>query len=207
MSIDDYLEELRRLLPLTRRERFLREAEMHLREASEARLRDGLGRVEAEALAVEAFGPVAVVAERMRRETAPVVVRRASGVAFVGLSALFLPLYVVPENLLPPAPWAERPEYLGVLLGVALGCWLGALGLAAAASVAPAGIGAQALVASAVLGLGCGVSALAAAVAWHVEAPSTPWSIVAIAVPITIVALGGVVGAASWARERVRIVS
>jgi hypothetical protein len=207
MSIAEYLAELRRLLPSTRRERFLREAEAHLLEAAEAHVRGGLGRGEAEARAVESFGPATVVAERVRRETAPVVVRRASGVALVALSSLFLPLYAVPENLLPPAPWAERPPYLGALLGIALGCWLGALALAAVASIAPAGIGARALTASAVLGVGCGISALSSAIAWHIEAPATPWSIVAIAAPITAVALVGVVGAASCARERARIVS
>jgi hypothetical protein len=48
--------------------------------------------------------------------------------------ALFvLPLYGIPENTLPPAPWTERPDYLTWKLYVAEAAWVVALGAAAAA--------------------------------------------------------------------------
>lgn len=202
MTIPAYLAELRAHLPSTRRSRLLREVEAHLRDATAAHVRAGLDREAAEARAVAQFGPAAVVAARMRRETAPVAVRRAAAVALVALASLFLPLYAVPENLLPPAPWQERPSYLGVLLTLALVFWLGALVVAAVAVCVRPRLAAAAIVVAALLGACSGALALAAAAAWHVEAPETPWSVLLIAAPLTTIAVLGVFAAGAWARER-----
>jgi hypothetical protein len=204
VSVDDYLRELRRLLPSTRRERFLRESEAHLRETVDRLTRDGVARREAEARAVEAFGPAAEVAARMRRETAPIAVRRAGGVAVVALASLVAPLYAVPENLLPPAPWPERPAYLGTLLTVALACWLGALVAAASGWALPPRGGARALGLACLLGLASGAASVAAAMAWHVEAPATPWHVTMLVVLSTLLALAAVSAAAAWAHTRAR---
>ena len=178
------------------------EVEAHLREATAARLAERVDRAEAETQAIEAFGSAEVVAARMWRETARVAIRRAAGVALVALGLLVLPLYVVPENLLPPAPWEQRPGYLGVLLVTALVTWVFAGVHAAFAFVAPAAHGACALALAAGFALASGLSALAAGIAWHVEAPETPWSITAMCLPLTMLALAGVTAAAAWARSR-----
>ena len=203
MTIDAYLAELRRLLPATRRGRFLREAEDHLRDAAQAFVTDGLDPEAAAARAVGDFGSAGEIALRLRRETAPVAVRWAAGVALLGLGLLFLPLYAVPENLLPPAPWDERPGYLGVLLGVALSGWLAALALATLAMLVRPRLAAPALVASAMAGCVSGLAGLVTAVAWHLEVPATPWSVVAIGTPLSVAAVGTAVGSAVWARTRV----
>jgi uncharacterized membrane protein YkvA (DUF1232 family) len=202
VTIEAYLAELRRRLPSTGSRRFLAEVEAHLRDATGAQLAQGIDRAEAEAQAIEAFGPADVVAARMWRETVPIAVRRASGVALLALGLLVLPLYLVPENLLPPAPWEQRPGYLGVLLVTALATWIVASVLAVMAFVAPGAYGAYALVLAAGLALVSGAAGLAAGVAWHLEAPATPWSITAICLPLTVIALAGVGAAAAWARSR-----
>ena len=202
MTIEAYLAELRRRLPSTGSRRFMLEVEAHLREAADARVAAGIDRAEAEAQAVEAFGAADVVATRMWRETAPIAVRRAAGLALVALGLLVLPLYVVPENLLPPAPWEQRPAYLGVLLVTALVTWVFAGVHAAFAFVAPTAHGACALALAVGFALASGLSALAAGIAWHVEAPATPWSITAACLPLTVLALAGVAAAAAWARSR-----
>jgi hypothetical protein len=205
MTVEAYLAELRRRLPSTGSRRFLAEVEAHLREATDERVREGLDHADAEARAVEAFGSAEVVAARIWRETAPVAVRRAAGLALVALGALVLPLYVVPENLLPPAPWTDRPSYLSVLLATALVTWVFAGVHAAFAFVAPATHGVCALYIAAALALVAGAASLAAGIAWHAEAPSTPWSLTAVAAPLTLVALGVLAAAARWARARAAV--
>ena len=202
MTIGAYLAELRAQLPSTRKSSLLREVEAHLRDATAAHVRAGLDRNAAEERAVAEFGPATVVAARMRRETAPIAVRRAAAVALVALASLVLPLYAVPENLLPPAPWPERPSYLGVLLTLALVSWLGALALAAVAVCVRPRLAATAILLAALLGACSGALALAAAAAWHVEAPETPWSVLLITAPITTMAILGVFAAGTWARGR-----
>lgn len=202
MTVDAYLEELRRRLPSTGSRRFLAEVDAHLREATHAGVRSGLDRSDAEALAVEAFGSADVVAQRMWRETGPVAVRRAAGLALVAVGALVMPLYVVPENLLPPAPWTERPSYLSVLLATALVTWVFAGVHAAFAFVAPATHGVCALLLAAALALIASAATIAAGIAWHIEAPETPWSVTAVAAPLALLSLAGLVAAALWARGR-----
>jgi hypothetical protein len=48
------------------------------------------------------------------------------------------------------------------------------------------------------------LAGLAASFAWHVEAPDTPWSVVAVAVPLTFLSAAGAVAAEERARVRVR---
>ena len=202
MTMDAYLAELRRRLPSTGSRRFLAEVEAHLSEAADAHVAEGMARPDAEDRAVEAFGPVDVVAERMWRETAPKAVRRAASLAILALASLVLPLYVVPENLLPPAPWDERPGYLGLLLVVALVCWGFAGAHAIFAVVAPGKHGACALGLASVFAAVCGLAGIAAGIAWHVDAPATPWSVTAIAAPLTLAVLGVLGAVAWWARSR-----
>ena len=44
------------------------------------------------------------------------------------------PLYVVPENTLPPAPWIEKPRDVLVLQLLTVGLWIAASALAAASA-------------------------------------------------------------------------
>jgi HAAS len=208
MTIDAYLAELRRRLPSTRRKRLLREAEDHLRDLARERIRtEGVDPAAAEAAAVEAFGRVDDVADRFAREAAPVAVRRAAVVATVGLAGLIVPLYGVPENLLPPAPWIDRPAVLDVLVGVTEAAWLGAAVVALLALTASAA-GRARLATTLLLGAGTvGAASLAAAiattVAWRIEAPATPiWSILALLAPTAAATFGVAVAAVAWARAK-----
>jgi len=207
VTIEAYLAELRALLPATRRERFLAEVEAHLRDAADAGVERVLDRPSAEAEAAAVFGRPSLVAARMRRETAPIAIRRAAGMTIAALSLLFLPLYAIPENVLPPAPWDERPAYLGVLLGVALVSWLSALGLAGLAILLRPRRAAVGLLVSALAAVVSGTAGLTTALAWHVEAADTPWSVLGLAIPLTLTSLVGVVAAARWARGRDRDVA
>ena len=83
--------------------------------------------------AAERFGSPRRIAVEAARIAYP---RRLvwSAVAYAAAVALFvMPLYGIPENTLPPAPWAERPDYLTWKLYVSAAAWLVALGAAGAA--------------------------------------------------------------------------
>ncbi|HEU5066395.1 MAG TPA: hypothetical protein VFT86_11070 [Gaiellaceae bacterium] len=98
--------------------RILAEAEDHLRSDP-----DAVGR----------FGSPRRVAVEAARVAHPRMLLR-SALAYAAVVALFvLPLYGIPENTLPPAPWSERPDYLTWKLYVAEAAWVLALGAAAAA--------------------------------------------------------------------------
>ena len=123
--IDDYLAELRRRLRFrpVLRSRLLAEAESHLRESAEA--------LESEHEAVARFGPPEHIAAAAIRGAAPRGLFRST-LLLLGALALFLfPLYGIPENTLPPAPWSERPEYLTWKLYASLGAY----GVAVAAAL------------------------------------------------------------------------
>ena len=78
---------------------------------------------EGEHRAVTRFGPPQKIAVEVARAMQPVVLFRST-LVFLGALALFvLPLYAIPENTLPPAPWDERPEYLTWKLYVSLGAF------------------------------------------------------------------------------------
>ena len=100
------------------RRRILAESEDHLRSDPEA---------------VSRFGPPRRVAVDAARVAHPRMLLR-SALAYAAVVALFvLPLYGIPENTLPPAPWSERPDSLTWKLYVAEAAWVLALGAAAAA--------------------------------------------------------------------------
>jgi hypothetical protein len=102
------------------RQRILAESEDHLRSDPEA---------------VDRFGPPRRVAVEAARVAHPRMLLR-SVLAYAAVVALFvLPLYGIPENTLPPAPWSERPDYLSWKLYVAEVAWVLALGAAAAAAL------------------------------------------------------------------------
>lgn len=183
----------------------LSEVEEHLRDAAAAHARSGVEPAVAERLAVAAFGPVDAVARELAAVSAPHVVRRASGVAVVGIVLLVLPLQVIPENVLPPAPWQERPALLGALLGATLAAWLAALALASLGAIAavlgwPRGAVALLGLAAAV-GATAGVGSFTTALAWRFEVTTAPASSVLLPLPVTLAALVLLAGAAARARE------
>jgi hypothetical protein len=95
-EVSDYLDELRRRLPrVPLRRRFLQEARAHIEDGG-----------------LEAFGPLDVVAPRIRRELAHRTDRLATRATLVLIALYVVPLYVIPENTLPPAPWDTTPAHL-----------------------------------------------------------------------------------------------
>jgi hypothetical protein len=82
---------------------------------------------EGEDAAVARFGSPERIAAGVARAVQPVVLFRSSLVFLAALALFVMPLYGIPENTLPPAPWDERPAYLtwklyasGAAFGVAL---------------------------------------------------------------------------------------
>jgi hypothetical protein len=207
MTIDAYLGELRDRLPNTRRRRVLHEVGPHLRDAAAALEHGGLAPDVAEAKAVAAFGPADVVAEEIAREVAPIAVRRAAVLVMVGLGVLVVPLYGIPQNFLPPAPWDERSAHLGALLLATFAAWALSLGLAV--SAAAVSLASRPRLAVGVLGIAAvaGLASIGAAVAtivvWWLEVPHVPiGSLVAFSVPATLVAAAIVLAGVGWARDK-----
>lgn len=179
------------------------ETREHLRDAAERHVARGLSRADAERAAVEDFGSVEPIAPRLAAEIAD---RGTRGAAALGLGATLVfvfPLYVVPENTLPPAPWVEKPRDIAVLQLVMVALWAaaGALALAATAvswtrlSKLTAPVLTVALVALA----GSVVAGVALTVRWFSHAPST--SNAALSVPLAAARLAACAGAAAWARS------
>jgi hypothetical protein len=121
---EEYMRELERRLPFAfgLRARAVAEVREHLRDGGDE--------------ALERFGPVEEVAAQLAAELRPGAVARASWLLPVIVAAFVFPLYVLPENTLPPAPWTEKPGYLEWKQHVALAAFLCALALAAAGFVA-----------------------------------------------------------------------
>jgi hypothetical protein len=135
VTIGEYLKELERRLPRFRRRRILAEAEEHLRDSAARHRASGLEQQAAEAAAVRSFGDVSVVASRVAAETAILEIRAASAVAVGTVLAFVFPLYVVPENTLPPATWIEKPRDIFLLQVVAILLWAVAGVLAATSAI------------------------------------------------------------------------
>jgi hypothetical protein len=95
-----YVRELERRLPfaLGHRARVLAEVREHLRDGGD------------EALA--RFGSVDELARELRPELRARAVATASWLLPLLAVAFLIPLYVIPENAFPPAPWAAVPGYL-----------------------------------------------------------------------------------------------
>ena len=86
--------------------------------------------------AVARFGSPRALAADVARAVQPVVLFRATIVFLVALALFIVPLYAIPENTLPPAPWDERPGYLTWKLYLSLGAFAAALPAALVAAVA-----------------------------------------------------------------------
>ena len=106
--IDRYLNELSAELALRgirgrRAARLRAEARDHLLE---------LAANEGEEEAISRFGPSQALAIEAARAAHPVMLLRSTVVFVAALVLFVLPLYGIPENTLPPAPWDARPDYL-----------------------------------------------------------------------------------------------
>jgi len=201
MTIDAYLAELERSLPRFSRRRILAEAQEHLRDSAATHRAAGVSPPAAEAAAVDDFGPVEIVARRLAAERAIRDTRISTLVALGAVAFFVFPLYVVPENSLPPAPWVEKPRDIFVLQMLSVAIWLAAGALAALSAAiawtrwsrlaAPVLVTASAAIA--------GASAVVAAIGvrWVELTPATPnWPLSA---GLALGCLLACVAAASWA--------
>ncbi|MGI8885803.1 MAG: HAAS signaling domain-containing protein [Gaiellaceae bacterium] len=201
MTIDAYLAELERSLPRFSRRRILAEAQEHLRDSAATQRAAGVSPPAAEAAAVDDFGPVEIVARRLAAERAIRDTRFSTLVALGAVAFFVFPLYVVPENSLPPAPWVEKPRDIFVLQMLSVTIWLAAGALAAVSAAiawtrwsrlaAPVLVTASAAIA--------GASAMVAAIGvrWVELTPATPnWP---LAAGLALGCLLACVAAASWA--------
>lgn len=200
MTIDAYLAQLERRLPRIARRRILAEAQEHLRDSAARHSATGLVPHDAEAAAVADFGPVESVARSLAAAGAIRETRIATLVALGAVAFFVFPLYVVPENTLPPAPWAEMPRDLAVLQPVSVVLWLVAGALAMVSIVlawtrwsrfaAPVLVTVSAAIACS------SIVAAALAVRWFAATPSTPnW---ALAGALAGGCLFACVAAATW---------
>ena len=156
--------------------------------------------------AVARFGPPQRIALEVARAMQPVVLFRST-LVFVGALALFvLPLYVIPENTLPPAPWDERPDYLTWKLYVSLGAFGVALP-AALIAVAAAWRRRRriALASLSLAGAALAVSAAVGAIGAVQWAQAVPGSTTTLVLSLVATAcLGGVAAASLASAGRVR---
>jgi len=161
---------------------------------------------EGEHRAVARFGPPQRIAVEVARAIQPVVLFRST-LVFLGALALFvLPLYAIPENTLPPAPWDERPEYLTWKLYVSLGAFGAALP-AALVAVAAAWRRRRrtALVSLSLAGTSLAVSAVIGTIGAVQWAQAVPGSGTTLALTVAAtVCLGGGAAASLASAGRVR---
>jgi hypothetical protein len=205
VTVAAYVAELAGRLPRLGRRRILKEVEAHLEDASRRHQSEGLPREEAEAAAIRDFGDVTVVARGLAAEVAVRETRIAPLLA-LGATAFFVfPLYVVPENTLPPAEWATKPQDVLVLQVATIALWLAAGALAAASSLLAWTRWSR--FASPVLQLGFGaltasvVASLVLAVRWVVTVPDAyVWPL--LAGPLALGCLAACAQAAGWAHSR-----
>jgi hypothetical protein len=184
-------------VPRRRATRVVAESRDHLLE---------LAAEEGEHRAVARFGPPQRIAVEVALAVQPVVLFKSS-LVFLGALVLFvLPLYGIPENTLPAAPWDERPGYLTWKLYVSLG----AFGVAFAAALIAVGAAWRRRRRTALAGLGLAGASLAVsasvgaigAVQWAQAVPGSTTTLV-----LTLVAtacLGGVAAASLASAGRVR---
>lgn len=208
LTIDAYLAELERRLPRIGRRRVLAEAQEHLRDSAARHRAAGLSSSAAEAAAVGDFGPVEVVGRRLASEGAIRETRIAPLVALGAVAFFVFPLYVVPENTLPPAPWMEKPRDIFVLQLVTIALWLlaGALTVSSAALAWTrwARVAAPVLVAASAAIAGSTVAGAFLVERWFAATPATPsWPLVGA--PLALGCLLACTAAASWARARGRL--
>jgi hypothetical protein len=210
MTIERYLADLARRLPLIRRRRFLAEAEMHLRDSVARHRAAGLDPDSAEAAALAGFGSIDVVAHRFAAEGAAAELRVASLLALTAAALFIFPLYVVPENTLPPAAWETKPVDISVLQVVSVSLWLTAVGLAVLAAALAwtpwSRFAATAMSVVLVTIAGAGLTSAALVARWFGETSVTPeWPLVAA--PMAVCSLGACALACVWARRRRELLS
>ncbi len=200
--IERYLLDLRAQLafygvPRRRSARVVAESRDHLIE---------LAAEEGEQQAITRFGPPQKIAAEVARAVQPVLLFRST-LVFLGALALFvLPLYAIPENTLPPAPWDERPEYLTWKLYVSFGAFGVALP-AALIAVAAAWRRRRriALASLSVAGTSLAVSAAVGAIGAVQWAQAVPGSTTTLVLTLAATAcLGGVAAASLASAGRVR---
>jgi hypothetical protein len=205
VTIEAYLRELGRRLPSTRRTRLLNEAESHLRESADALVAAGVERREAERRAIEAFGPVDLVAGAFAEESARHATRRAAVITVGALALLVVPLYGIPENTLPPASWTLKPADIEWAQRLAVGLWLASLALGAAAVIAAvldrARVARAALAGALAAGLASCLAAGYAAVRWLDEVPGSAASLL-LGTTAALVLLGLAALGLAWARSK-----
>ena len=194
--IDSYLTELAVELDFhgvgsRRAARILAEARDHLLE---------LAVEHGEEEAVERFGPARQLAAEAARAARPVVLFRSTLVFAAALALFVLPLYGIPENTLPPAPWDERPAHLTWKLYVSVGAFAVAVPLALFA-VAAAWLRRRrtTLVALILAGSALAVSAAVGAVGAVQWAQAVPGSGTTLLLSLGTTAFLGTVAAASLA--------
>jgi len=124
----------------------------------------------------------------------------------VGAVAFFVfPLYVVPENTLPPAPWAEKPRDVLILQIVAVVLWLAA-GVFAAVSAALAWtrwcrLAAPVLISALAAIAGSAVASAVLVERWFEAAPAAPsWPL--LSAPLAVGCLVACGAAGGWTRSR-----
>jgi hypothetical protein len=171
-EVDAYLADLTRRLPAgPLRRRFLEEARAHIDDAG-----------------LEAFGPVGVVAARMRGELARTVDRLAPRAVFALVALFAAPLYVIPENTLPAAPWAETPAQLAWKVTAANWAFALAVALGFVAVVAWGGVRRAALFAAVAALAASAVVALPLAWQWPVGSGAIAGAVAAARLALVVAA-------------------
>lgn len=184
-------------VPRRRAKRVVSESRDHLLE---------LAAEEGEQRAVDGFGSPQRIAAEVARAVQPVVLFRSTLVFFGALALFVLPLYAIPENTLPPAPWDERPGHLTWKLYVSLGAFGVALP-AALIAVAAAWRRRKhtALVTLGLAGTSLAVSATVGAIGVVQWAQAVPGSGTTLVLTLVATAcLGGVAAASLASAGRVR---
>jgi hypothetical protein len=204
LTIDAYLEALRRRLPWFGRRRALAEVREHLRDSATRHEASGLEPDAAERASVQEFGDVDTIAPRFAAEAAVLETRVASAVALVAVAVFVFPLYVVPENTLPPAMWTQKPTDILVLQIVTVALWIVAGAFAALAACLAWTRWPRLVVPALALGLGAlAASALFSAVLvvrWDDASDAAAWPLLATPLALACLAVTGL--ALAWTRRR-----
>jgi hypothetical protein len=150
--------------------------------------------------AVERFGPARELAVEAARAARPVVLFRSTLVFAAALALFVLPLYGIPENTLPPAPWDDRPAHLTWKLYVSVGAFAIAVPFALiAVAAAWLRLRRTTLVALTLAGGSFVVSAVIGAIGAVQWAQAVPGSGTTLILSLATTALLGSVAAASLA--------
>jgi hypothetical protein len=150
--------------------------------------------------AIERFGPARDLAREAARAARPVALFRSTLVFAAALAFFVLPLYGIPENTLPPAPWDERPAHLTWKLYVSVGAFAIAVPLSLiAVAAAWLRLSRTTLVALSLAGGSLAVSAFVGAVGAVQWAQAVPGSGTTLVLSLGATVFLGSVAAASLA--------